>query len=106
MCKRFNCRPYAYYVSPDLPKLRVNIDHAFSRVGIDYMGTLYCKNIYVNDLENDEMHKCYDILYTCATTRDVVLDVIADAHSDTLLLSLTRYISGRGCPKHILTDSG
>ena len=65
------------------------------------MGPLYCKSMYVNDLEDDEMHKCYGILYTCATTRGVVLDVVTDAHADTLLLSLTRYISRRGCPKQV-----
>ena len=53
------------------------------------MGLFYCKNTYVNDLEDDEMHKCYGILYTCATRRGVVLDVVTDAHADTLLLSLT-----------------
>ena len=92
MCRRFNGRPYAYTVSPDLPKLRVNIDYAFSGVGIDYMSPLHYKNLYFNDLEDDEMHKCYGILYTCAMTRGVVLDVVTDAHADTLLLSLTRYI--------------
>ena len=65
-----------------------------------------CKNIYVNDLEDDEMHKCYSILYTCATTRGAVLDVVTDAHAGTLLLNLTQYISCRGCPKQILTDNG
>ena len=53
------------------------------------MGLFYCKNTYVNDLEDDEMHKCYGILCTCATRRGVVLDVVTDAHADTLLLSLT-----------------
>ena len=70
------------------------------------MGLFYCKNAYVNDLEDDEMHKCYGILYTCATRRGVVLDVVTDAHADTLLLSLTWYISCRGCPKQVLTDNG
>ena len=62
VCRRFNGRPYGYPVSPDLTKLRVNIDYAFSGVGIDYMGPLYFKNICVNDLEDDEMHKCCGIL--------------------------------------------
>ena len=52
------------------------------------------------------MHKCYSILYTCATTRGVVLDVVTDPHADTLLLSLTRHISCFGCPKKVLTDNG
>ena len=35
-----------------------------------------------------------------------ILDVLTDAHADTLLLSLTIYISRRGCPKQISTDNG
>ena len=72
----FNGRRYAYPKSPDLQKLRVNIDYSISEVSIDYMGLLYCKNIYVNHLEDDEMHKCCGIFYTCATTRGAFLDAI------------------------------
>ena len=92
VCRTFNSRPYPYLVSPDLQKLRVNIDHAFRRVGIDYLGLLYCKNIYFIDLEDDEMHKHYDILYKCATSGVVVLDVVTNDHAGTLLLSLAGYI--------------
>ena len=53
------------------------------------MGLFYCKITYVNDLEDAEMHKCYGILYTCATRRGVVLDIVTDAYADTLLLNLT-----------------
>ena len=84
----FNGRRYAYPKSPDLQKLRVNIDYSISGVSIDFMGPLYCKNIYVNHLEDDEMHKC------CIFRRYYVTDV----HADTLLLSLTQYISRKVCP--------
>ena len=99
MCRRFNGKPNAYPLSPDLPKLRANIDHVFSGIDTDYIDSFYCKNMYVNDLEDDGMHKCYGIHYTYATARAEVLDVVTDAHADTLLLSLTQYISRRGCPK-------
>lgn len=71
MCSRFNGRPHGHPISSDSPKLQVNIDHAFSGVGIDYLGVLHRKNINVNDLEDDEKHKCY-ILNTCDTKRGVV----------------------------------
>ena len=86
--------------------MRVNIDPTFGGVGIDYLGLLHCKNINVNDLEDDEKHKCYDILYTCAIKRRTVWDAITDAHADTLLLSLTQYISHRVCQKQILPNNG
>ena len=72
VCSRFNGRPHGYPISPDLPKLQVNIDQASIGVGIDYLDTLICKNIYVNDLEDHGMHKCYHTLYTCVTKRGVV----------------------------------
>ena len=106
MCRRFNGSPYAYPVSIDILKLRVNIDYAFSEVGIDYMGPLYYKNVYVNDLEDDKMHKCFGILCAYDATRGVVLDVVIDAPAGTWLLSLTWYISCWDWPKQVLTDNG
>lgn len=52
----FNGRRYAYPKSPDLQKLRVNIDYSISGVSIDFMGPLYCKNIYV-----EMMMKCINV---------------------------------------------
>jgi len=75
-------------------------------VGVDYFGPLLCKNVYQNDLEDDEIFKCYGVIYTCATSRGVIIDLVPDANAESFILSLSRFISRRGCPKQILSDNG
>ena len=51
--KRFNSRPYLYPKSPNLPKVRLNEDNAFSGAGIDYLGPLYCNPVDTRRRFND-----------------------------------------------------
>ena len=105
-CKLFNSRAYRYPKSPDLPKVRLRDDYPFSGTWVDYLGPLYSKNVFTVDLaDNEDMHKSYVLLYTCASSRGVVLDLIPDTSSNHFL-SFTRFISKRGCPKIMLSDNG
>ena len=74
--------------------------------GIDYIGPLYTKNMY-NDQQEDEhqLFKSYIILYTCATTRGLVLDLVSVASAKAFVNNL-KFISRRGCPRIILSDNG
>ena len=41
------------------------------------MGPLYTKGISDYDsVEEDDMYKCYVTLYTCASTRGIILDLV------------------------------
>ena len=51
------------------------------------------------------MFKCYVVLYTCASTRGVVLDLIHNETAKTFFNSLTRFIARRGCPAVVLSDN-
>ena len=85
----------------------MNDDNAFSGTGIDYLVPLYCKDIYdTNTLDDCHLFKCYVVLYTCASTRGVILELVPDASSKYFISSLTKFISHRGCPGKILTDNG
>ena len=46
------------------------------------------------------------VLYTCAATCGVVLDLVTDASTKTFVNSLKKFISRRGCPRIILLDNG
>ena len=46
--------------------------------------------------------KCYTVIYTCASTRGVILDVVP---VETFLNSSKKFISRRGCPAKILSDN-
>ena len=68
--------------------------------------TLYCKDLCnSNSIDEDDMYKCYVVIYTCASTRGVVLDLVLDASAETLVNSLSKFISGKGCPQIILSDN-
>ena len=105
-CRKLNLHPYNYPVSPDLPSIRLNDDASFSGIGIDYSEALYCKNLFnSNSIHEDDMYKCYIVIYTCASMRGVVLDLVPDASAETLN-SLSKFISRRACSQIILSDNG
>ena len=107
ICNRYNTKPYCYPKSPNLPSFRVDKSTPFSACGIDYIGPLYTKNVYSDQKEDEhQLFKCFVILYTCATTRGVVLDLVPDASAKTFVNSLKKFISRRGCPRIILSDNG
>ena len=107
LCRRYNSRPYGYPKAPNLPELRLRDDKPFSGTGIDYLGPLYSKDVYNSDLEDEEeMHKCYVSLYTCASTRGVILDLVPDYTAKEFINSCIHFISRRGCPQEILSDNG
>ncbi|XP_068742366.1 uncharacterized protein [Montipora capricornis] len=62
-CKKLQGRAYSSPPTPPLPAFRVSEEMAFSKVGVDFAGPLYVKNIY---LSKGEMYKCYIALFTCA----------------------------------------
>ena len=85
----------------------MNNDNAFSGTGIYYLGPLYCKDIYDrNTLDDCDLFKCYLVLYTFASTRGIVLELVPDASSKYFIYSLRKFISRRGCPGKTLTDNG
>ena len=66
-CQKYNGRPYSYPDSPNMPQLRLRDDAPFIGVGVDYLGPLFCKNIYHKN--EGQMFKCYVVLYTCVHQR-------------------------------------
>ena len=67
----------------------MNDDNAFSGTGIDCLDPLYCKDIYDrNTLDDCDLFKYYVVLYTCASTRDVILELVPGASSKYLFFVL------------------
>ena len=55
---------------------------------------------------NDEVHKTYIVLFTCSTSRPVILDLVEDNTSKNFINSIKKLIARRGCPKNIVSDNG
>ena len=52
------------------------------------------------------MCKCYVTLYTCSSTRGIILDLVPDTSSNQFISSFRRFIAKRGCPNEMLSDNG
>ena len=57
------------------------------------MGPLYVKNVY-GELPN--MHKAYICLFTCASTRNLHLELVPDMGAEALIRCLKRFMARRG----------
>ena len=105
VCKRLHARAYKYPGHSDLPEFRLDDGTPFKATGVDYLGPLYCREVY-SDPKSASTHKCWIAIYTCATTRAVILDVVHDARAPTFIDSFKRFISRRGCPNTMISDHG
>ena len=48
------------------------------------------------------MFKCNIVIYTCASTKGVISDLVPDVSADTFVNSMSKLISRRGCTQIIL----
>ena len=52
------------------------------------------------------LHKVYVTLFTCASSRSVILDVVPRSDASSFIRSIKRFIRRRACPKYIISDGG
>ncbi|XP_065054025.1 uncharacterized protein LOC135682870 [Rhopilema esculentum] len=102
-CKKIEGRAYGTQVAPALPEFRVSDTYAFSKIGVDFAGPLYVKDIYAKDTN---MNKCYIALFTCANSRAVHLELVPDLEGESFIRCLKRLIGRRGIPSLIVSDNG
>lgn len=94
-CLRLKGRPYATGPPPPLPKYRVETSDPFQNVGLDYTGALRTRG----------EDKVYILLFTCATTRAVHLELCDNMSSEEFLLAFRRFCARRSIPKLIFSDN-
>ena len=102
-CKRVNGKPYPYPTISNLPSFRTRNDVAFSSIGVDYAGPLMVKNIFGGE---GKTYKCWIALYTCASTRGIILDVVPSLDEIAFVGSFQKFIARRGAPKYVISDNG
>ena len=82
-----------------LPADRLQVAPPFSKVGVDFFGTLKVKHLR-------KQEKRYGCLFTCLVTRGVHLEVAYSLSTDSFIISLRRFIARRGKPTVIYSDNG
>ena len=68
----------------NLPSFRIICNYAFENVGVDYAGPIYVSD---NFSASKEMHKSYILLFTCATSRGVHLELTPSTNAISLVMS-------------------
>lgn len=96
-CKMAN-NMTAQELEAPLPSDRVTPGRPFDVTGIDFAGPLYSRTNHITK-------KCYIVLFTCATTRALHLELSGDMTTDKFLLALQRFIGRRGIPHTIYSDN-
>ena len=51
------------------------------------------------------MYKVWVTLYTCASTRVILLDLVPQPNSTLFINSFRRMIAKRGCPNNVISDN-
>ena len=81
------------------PRPRVTITRCFSSVGIDQAGPIIARDV------DGKKVKRWVVLYTCASSRSVILDIVEAMDTDTFIRSLRRFVARRGLPLEIWSDN-
>ena len=94
-CQRQDRRP-CNQVAPPLPRDRVMRAAPFCRTGVDFAGPLYVKG---------SRKKLYILLFCCAITRAVHLELTASLSTDRFVLYFRMFAARRGIPARVYSDN-
>ena len=101
LCKKYEAKPFADLPASPLPDFRAQCCDPYSFCGIDYLGPIFVSPMPVAK----EVSKVHVVVYTCASTRAIHLDLVPDTTSMSLVNSLKRFIARRGVPKFFVSDN-
>lgn len=98
-CKTFSTKPYGTTATAALPAFRTESSRPFQTTGVDFAGPLEYK------ISKEEKGKCYILIFTCATSRAVHLEVTKSQTAEELQQKLTAFITRRTRPELIISDN-
>ena len=86
-----------------LPAPRVNIEHPFASVGIDFAGPYILLN---RKGRGGKTFKGYFCVFVCMTTRCIHLEAVSDMTAEGFLACFKRFTGRRGKPARVYSDCG
>jgi hypothetical protein len=87
ICKVFSTKPFAAQATSQLPKFRTMPGRPFETTGVDFAGPLLYK------VTKKEEGKCYVIIFTCATSRVVHLELAKSQTAEGFQEKLNAFIT-------------
>ncbi|XP_028415673.1 uncharacterized protein LOC114539152 [Dendronephthya gigantea] len=98
-CKVFSAKPYGAPTTAPLPEFRTNESKPFQVTGVDFAGPLICK------VGKNETEKCYVVVFTCATSRALHLELTHSQTAEEFQEKLNSFITRRTRPRRIVSDN-
>ena len=103
LCRKFEGKLMKKLPMAPLPDYRVQCCDPFTHVGVDYLGPLH---VYPSPRNrNSSLEKVHVVLFTCANSRAVHLDVVPDTSCSAFISCLKRLFGRRGFPKLFISDN-
>ena len=97
--------PYAATTPPDLPASRLSEEPPFTNVGLDFAGPLYVRDTGDQKGSFENSSKVYILLFICASTRAIHLELTLSLNIPAFLRAFRRYASRRGLPALLISDN-
>ncbi|GBO08570.1 hypothetical protein AVEN_154299-1 [Araneus ventricosus] len=98
VCRKYSAKP-ARQQTGQLPQDRVVACPPFTTVGTDFTRAITVKTT------GGALQKVYIVLFTCAVTRAVHLEVVSNMSIKSFIMSLRRFLARRGCVKVFYSDN-
>ena len=102
ICSKAESKPFKELPAAPLPSFRVKGEFPFSATGIDLFGPLMVRNIYNPGKETFKVH---GVLFTCASSRAVHLDLVPNTTCIAFVRCLKRFIARYGVSKLFISDN-
>ena len=99
VCKLYSTKPYGTPVTGNLPSFRTEPSNPFDVTGVDFAGPLRYK------IDNKEDGKCYIIIFTCASSRAIHLELTRTQEAGEFQHKLNVFIARRGRPRLLISDN-
>ena len=99
VCKVFSTRPYEAAPTSALPEYRTEGSRPFEVTGVDFAGPLSYR------VGKEELGKYSIIIFTCASSRAVHLEVTRTQTADEFQKKLNAFISRRTRPRVVISDN-
>ena len=85
-----------------LPDNRLSMSPPFYFTSLDLFGPIQIKDT----VKQRTQKKVWGVIFSCAVTRALYLDLTEDNSMDSILQTIRRFVSIRGCPSEIQSDQG
>ena len=99
VCKLYSAKPFEAPITAKMPSFRTEGDRPFEVTGVDFAGPLHYK------ITKKEDGKCYVLIFTCAASRAVHLEVTKDQTATEFKRKLNAFITRRTRPRMIISDN-